>query len=87
MKQEKDVGNMQRADLVVLSFLFVCVRFFIFIFGFRRLCIGLHCLQGRSRHLPAPHGGTVPEEALPQGIVPHRGTSRVLLDAQGTQQR
>jgi hypothetical protein len=47
--------------------------------------IGLHCLQGRPCHLPSPHCRTLPKEAFPQGIVPHRRASCMLLDAQGPQ--
>ena len=51
------------------------------------LPLGLHCLQGRPCHLLAPHGRPIPKKAFPQGFLPHCGTSCLLSDAQGTQQR
>ena len=33
---------------------------------------GLHCMQGRPCHLPSSHSWPIPEEAIPQGILPHR---------------
>ena len=49
------------------------------------LITGLSCLQGRPCNVSAPHSGTIPKEAFPQGILPHCGASCLLLDEKGSQ--
>jgi len=44
--------------------------------GERHLAGGLHRCEAQVCGVCAAHGGPVPEEALPQGAVPHRGEVR-----------
>ena len=48
---------------------------------------GLHRLHRRPCDLPPPHRWTVPEEALPQGLLPHRRAPRLLPHEEGPQRR
>ena len=38
----------------------------------KQIITGLHCMQGRPCYLLASHRWQIPEEAIPQGIVPNR---------------
>mmetsp|Transcript_32161 Transcript_32161/g.108274 ORF Transcript_32161/g.108274 Transcript_32161/m.108274 type:complete len:384 (-) Transcript_32161:181-1332(-) len=55
--------------------------------GERHLARRLHRGQGQVRGVPATHGWSLPEEALPQGHVPRDGAPRLRAHAQGPQQR
>lgn len=72
-----EVSDLSLEVSAATSVINICCSGFALCFGiayrtFIAVNSGLHCLQGRSCHLFATHGWTVPKEAFPKGLLPHR---------------